>query len=320
MDRPDARTGEIVMRNGLKCIGILALLAVIAGIGLFAAYPDQTRRVAAVPFRERNGCSFLNAIKAISYTRQHQKVGEQLRERSHVVDTTEDGLCLWATPRGRYWAPKEDSEHFLVLAEMQLGAYALPEAAVRKGDVVLDCGAYLGHFTREALEAGASRVIAIEPGTRQSACLRRTFASEVAAGLVEVVQEGVWSAEGRLQFQDKASPDASFVAAAFLQARSSVARISVPVTTIDALARRLNLPRIDLIKMDIEGSEQEALRGAVRTLAEFKPRLAVAGYHKATDPDAIPAIVRRANAGYRFVSAGCRLDLEEIRPLTLFFH
>jgi FkbM family methyltransferase len=151
------------------------------------------------------------------------------------------------------------------------------------------------------------------------ACLRRTFASEIAAGRVVLVQEGVWSAEGRLVFQDAGFSDASFVDAEFIKASPSVTRVGVPVTPIDSLVDRLELDRVDLIKMDIEGSEQEALKGAARTLARFKPRLAIAGYHKPSDPERIPAIVRGANPAYRFTSAGCRLDMPQIRPLTLFF-
>lgn len=307
-------------RKALRFLDRVIPFLMVAAIVAVIVFRVQLAGVGTLLLRERNGCSLRNAVAAVSYTAQHRSLEKQLRKQSRVVQRAADSLCLWATPRGRYWAPAEDQGHFFVLAEMQLEPYVLREVAVRKGDIVVDCGAYLGHFTREALDAGASRVIAVEPGTRQAACLRRTFATEIAAGRVEIVQEGVWLAEGRLMFRDAASPDASFVEAGFQQGTSSATGISVPVTTIDALAGRLNLDRIDLIKMDIEGSEQEALKGAVRTLARFKPRLAIAGYHKPTDPGAIPALVRAANAGYRSASAGCRLDLDQIRPLTLFFY
>lgn len=307
-------------RKFLRFLDRLIPVLMVAAIVAVSVFRVHVVGIGRLLLRERNGCSFGNAVTAVSYTAQHRSLEKQLREQSRVIERSGDGLCLWATPRGRYWAPTEDQGHFFVLAEMQLEPYGLRDVTIRKGDIVVDCGAYLGHFTREALDAGASRVIAVEPGTRQATCLRRTFASEIAAGRVQVLQEGVWLAEGRLMFRDAASPGASFVEAGVQGAQSSVAGVSVPVTTIDALAGRLSLDRIDLIKMDIEGSEQEALKGAVRTLARFKPRLAIAGYHKPTDPDAIPVLVRAANAGYRFTSVGCRLDLDQIRPLTLFFY
>jgi FkbM family methyltransferase len=38
--------------------------------------------------------------------------------------------------------------------------------------------------------------------------------------------------------------------------------MQLPVTTIDHLVEELQLGRVDYIKMDIEGSEREALKGA----------------------------------------------------------
>jgi hypothetical protein len=49
----------------------------------------------------------------------------------------------------------------------------------------------------------------------------------------------------------------------------------VPVTTVDGTVRALGLERLDFVKMDIEGSEVAALRGAAETLRRFRPRLLV---------------------------------------------
>ncbi len=53
------------------------------------------------------------------------------------------------------------------------------------------------------------------------------------------------------------------------------------------------------IKMNIEGSEIYALRGAVRTLGRCRPRLAIAGYHKTGDLWRIPLMIHEANSSYR---------------------
>jgi hypothetical protein len=55
--------------------------------------------------------------------------------------------------------------------------------------------------------------------------------------------------------------------------------VEIECTTLDDLISELRLPQLDLIKMDIEGSEIEALKGAVNTLTTLKPHLAIASYH-----------------------------------------
>ena len=62
----------------------------------------------------------------------------------------------------------------------------------------------------------------------------------------------------------------------------------VLLTTIDKIVEELQLERVDFIKMDIEGAERKALAGARNTLAERKPRLALAGYHLEDDQTKIP--------------------------------
>jgi hypothetical protein len=52
-----------------------------------------------------------------------------------------------------------------------------------------------------------------------------------------------------------------------------VSQTEVTVTTLDLLAEAQNWRRIDLIKMDIEGSELNALRGAEALLARDRPVL-----------------------------------------------
>jgi hypothetical protein len=49
----------------------------------------------------------------------------------------------------------------------------------------------------------------------------------------------------------------------------------VEVTTLDALATRLALTRLDFIKADIEGWEQPMIEGGRATLTRFKPALLI---------------------------------------------
>lgn len=72
-----------------------------------------------------------------------------------------------------------------------------------------------------------------------------------------------------------------------------------PVRSIDGMLDEGRIDRIDFIKMDIEGSELAALRGAEKTLRRFRPRLAISLYHKPEDFYAIPAYLDQLGLGYK---------------------
>jgi FkbM family methyltransferase len=65
----------------------------------------------------------------------------------------------------------------------------------------------------------------------------------------------------------------------------------VPLTTIDKLVDELRLPSVDFVKMDIEGAEMQALKGAVATVRRFHPRMAISVEHRPSDPDRILELV-----------------------------
>jgi len=74
----------------------------------------------------------------------------------------------------------------------------------------------------------------------------------------------------------------------------------VQTVTLDEYVVRLALPRVDFIKMDIEGAEAMALAGARQTIAHFRPRLAICLYHKWDDVVTVPAAIHATGVNYRF--------------------
>jgi len=66
------------------------------------------------------------------------------------------------------------------------------------------------------------------------------------------------------------------------------------IDTIDNLIDE----KIDFLKLDIEGAEQDAIKGAKNTIQKYKPILAICIYHKAEDWYKIPQIVLDINPNY----------------------
>lgn len=81
--------------------------------------------------------------------------------------------------------------------------------------------------------------------------------------------------------------------------------------TIDDLVSENKLEKIDFIKMDIEGAEPYALKGAVETIKKFKPTLAIAIYHSIDDIINIPAWINSLNLGYKFYLGHYTIHKEE---------
>jgi hypothetical protein len=82
-------------------------------------------------------------------------------------------------------------------------------------------------------------------------------------------------------------------------------RVFVRVTTIDEIVSRRALGHVDFIKMDIEGAETPALRGAKAVLQTSRPRLQIAANHKPEDPVLIPMTVRSITPAYTARLRGC---------------
>jgi FkbM family methyltransferase len=72
-----------------------------------------------------------------------------------------------------------------------------------------------------------------------------------------------------------------------------------------------DLPRVDFIKMDIEGAELQALQGAVATIEKHKPKLAISLYHSLDDFVRIPRFLSGLNVDYRYYLGHFSIHLEE---------
>jgi FkbM family methyltransferase len=219
--------------------------------------------------------------------------------RSRVnLQATEDGLDLWKTPEGPLWTVHGDTMLPFLMSEQARDIYEPKGHEVRQGDIVLDCGANIGVYTRKALSRGASLVVAIEPAPQTLAALRRNFDKEIQEGRVIVYPKGVWDHNAELDLSINQTNQAAN--SLIYQAQSSV---RIPLTTIDNIVAELKLTRVDFIKMDIEGAEKPAISGGKSTIRRFRPRMSLSTEHLPDDSTAIPALVNSIAPNY--VHTGC---------------
>ena len=107
---------------------------------------------------------------------------------------------------------------------------------------------------------------------------------------VELFPYGTWGRNGVVGFNAKNNVDSFFVEDALdLQ--------QVEVRTIDSIIDD-GLP-VTYIKMDVEGSEFETLKGAQNTIKRYRPKLAVYIYHKVEDMFELPIYIKQLVPEYR---------------------
>jgi FkbM family methyltransferase len=299
-----------------RAVWLVILFLILAGLAY--AYFAPVRLFTFVVLGRSPVCPLPEALRADDNLRLQVQYKDRILNASKLVQEDPKGYELWDTPKGRYWIPS-GSRYVLPfnLAEQQRKIYGSGEFGPHSGDITLDCGANVGVTVHEELAAGAKTVVAIEPAPENLECLRRNYPNEIAAGRVIVVAKGVWDKEDLLTL--RVDPHNS-AADSFVMRREGVVNLEkVPLTTIDKLVAELQLPRVDYIKLDIEGAEPQALSGAKETLAKYKPRISVAAYHQPDHPKVIPEIIRSQRSDYRMQCGPCAETDFSIRPDVLYF-
>lgn len=304
----------------IRRILLIGVLIVVAAAAFAASRHEQFFHLSRLALTGHSSdCPYPNAIESLDNVNRERLIKDRLLAASRLLETDPAGYEHWQTPKGSYWIPK--GSQFVLpfnLAEQERQIYGSGVHFVQKGDVVLDCGANVGVFVRSALDAGAAKIIAIEPAPENLECLRRNFGQEVRAGVVVIYPKGVWDKDDILTL--RVDPTNSAADSVVLHPAGAQSGVQVPLTTIDKLVSELQLSKVNFIKMDIEGAEPQALAGARETLARFKPRLAVSAYHQPDHPVRIPAAIRAARADYHQECGPCALTPEgQIRPDVLRF-
>ncbi len=299
-----------------RAVRWIVILLIIAGVGY--SY-SATVRMGLYSLTGRSPeCTFGRALEVPGELEQQIGLKERLLSESRKMEDNLNGYSRWHTPEGDFWIPATSAAtlHF-DLAEQARKIYGSGEQAVKLGDVVFDCGANIGLFTSIALRAGARRIIAVEPSPENLECYRRNFSGAIDEGKIVLIPKGVWDKEDTLTLY--VDPNDSKTASFMLKPKGAEGKIQVALTTIDKIVADIGLEKVDFIKLDIEGSESNALRGAARTIKRFKPRISVAAYHNAEDPRRIAEAISATRTDYKRECGPCLEMNNGVRPMVLWF-
>ncbi len=148
----------------------------------------------------------------------------------------------------------------------------------RKGDIVVDAGARIGTFTTKisAAVGNEGTIIAVEPEPGNFAFLKKNIDANRLSNVI-AIQKMLWSRTDRLalHLSGHAAAHSAYLDEFYSPTGDS---LGVEAESLDNILSELGIESVNFVKMDIEGSEIEALEGMSRTL-KSDVRLAIAAYH-----------------------------------------
>ena len=169
---------------------------------------------------------------------------------------------------------------------------------------LFDCGAFDGDSIHDFIGAFDSykEIYAIEPDKNNVDKIKQRVERENIVGL-NIIEKGVFSQTTTLHFLSEGKSSSHI---------SENGDVSIDVIKLDDLYDIITSD--SLIKMDIEGSELEALKGAQKVIRDKSPVLAICVYHKREDLITIPQFIDSiVNPGtYRYYLRFQGLDLAEL--------
>ncbi len=176
------------------------------------------------------------------------------------------------------------------------------------GDYVIDAGACWGdtalYFAHLAGPNG--RVASFEFLPSNLDILEKNVSlNPELSNRIRLFRNAVWSRSGEKLEVTERGPGTSVTLSSTTHDGSSV-----DTKCIDDVVSP-EFDRVDFIKMDIEGSELAALRGAETVLKNFKPKLAITVYHNFADYWTIPQYLDSLGLGYRFYLRHFTIHAEE---------
>lgn len=160
-------------------------------------------------------------------------------------------------------------------------------------EVFVDCGAFNGISLKTFLQENENKFkkyYGLEPDEKnyEKLCNYVAELSETIKRKIILKQVAAYDSEKSMKFYALQGPG-SFI--------TDIGTCIVNTDTIDNVVKG---EKVSFIKMNIEGSELQALNGAKETIKRNMPRLAIAGYHKTWDLWEIPLLIHKMGTKYRF--------------------
>lgn len=163
---------------------------------------------------------------------------------------------------------------------------------LKDDEVFVDCGAFSGDTVEEFInevDGKYNKIYAFEPDVNAFERLNN-YVNENQINQINLFNQGVSNENKKLHFS--ADPEKG--------ERSLFCESGLEVLEVVSIDDKLNGNRVSFIKMDVEGFELNALKGAAASIKKHKPLLAISMYHKPEDLITLPFYIKELVPEYRF--------------------
>lgn len=151
------------------------------------------------------------------------------------------------------------------------------EHQVNKGDTLIDVGAYAGLMSIiSSFRVGKKgKVIAIEADPQNYSLLRKNVLTNGIKNIT-LINKAVWSKKRKLKWYSGQDYNSNL-----FQKQNKF--INIQASTLDDELKKRKISKVNMIIMDVEGAEIEAIKGSNKTLEGNNVNLAIASYHVLND-------------------------------------
>ncbi len=220
------------------------------------------------------------------FTEEEIKQFKNLKKEFHsqIIKISDE---VWAYKQ--YLLPIKHFESSVFYYKHQLGD--LKNIDSFKDKDIIDAGGFIGDSAIVFSPYTNGNVYTFEPTTQNYNMMLETIKLNESKNIVPV-KLGLGSKDEVLEINiDSSASSINRVLHENLQ------KESIHITTLDKFVEEHNL-KVGLIKVDIEGFEQEFLRGALNTIKTQKPTLLLSIYHNADDFFNIKPFIESLDLGY----------------------
>jgi len=175
--------------------------------------------------------------------------------------------------------------------------YSVDEQNI-KDKIVIDAGANQGVFSLFAVLMGAKRVYAFEPVSSTTDVLLENIRLNNIQDKITIIGKALggknYSSEISFGFVGDGTAK---IGPKSLSRKSE----KIEIIKLDDFISNNKLKKIDFIKIDTEGCEENVLIGASKTIAKFKPVLSLSAYHRLNDKKRLPMVIKSLRKDYKII-------------------